>query len=74
MSLPQTQVTHHAVNAAAVATPTLLTWVQAPEALTVITAILGIIWYLILIGEKIVSIVRRYRGSQETKRNGEVAK
>jgi hypothetical protein len=72
MSLPQTQT--HAVNAAAAAGPMFLAWVQAPETLTVLTAVLGIIWYCILIGEKIVSMVRRYRGSQETKQSGKTIK
>lgn len=44
---------HHAANAAAVVIPVASVTFHLPEVITVLVGILGIIWYAILIGEKI---------------------
>jgi uncharacterized integral membrane protein len=61
MALEQVQdhVIHHAANTAAVAFPLLTFWLNAPQILTITTAVLGVIWYCILIGEKVWSWRRK---------------
>lgn len=51
----QDQVIHHSANAAAFALPALSVWLNAPFILTIVTGVLGVIWYLILIGEHIAA-------------------
>jgi hypothetical protein len=51
----QDQVIHHAANFAAITIPVVSFSLNGPEAFTYITSILGIIWYLILITERVVS-------------------
>jgi hypothetical protein len=62
MSIAQTQdaVIHHSANAAAVTIPVLSAWLNAPVLLTVVTSILGIVWYCILIGEKVLAWKQRH--------------
>ena len=55
----QDQVIHHAANTAAVTFPLMSLLLNAPQILTVVTAILGVIWYSILIGEKIYNWRKR---------------
>jgi len=51
----QDHVIHHAANTAAVVFPIMSLWLNAPMILTIITGVLGVIWYCILIGEKIMA-------------------
>lgn len=46
-------IAHHAANVAAIAFPMASVVLHLPEVVTVVVGILGIIWYGILIGEKI---------------------
>lgn len=46
-------IAHHAANAAAVVFPVASVVLHLPEIVTVVVGILGIVWYAILIGEKI---------------------
>lgn len=55
----QDQVVHHAANTAAVTFPLMSLWLNAPQILTVVTAVLGVVWYCILIGEKIYTWWKR---------------
>ncbi len=55
----QDQVIHHSANAAAVTFPLMALWLNAPMIFSITTGVLGIIWYCILIGEKIAAWRRR---------------
>lgn len=52
---------HHAANAAAVVIPVGAAVFHLPEYVTMITAGLGAIWYLILIGEWLYKKYRSFR-------------
>jgi hypothetical protein len=56
----QDQVIHHSANAAAIVIPVMSSWLNGPLILTYLTGALGIIWYCILIGEKIIAWKRRH--------------
>lgn len=60
-SQTQEAVIHHAANAAAVAIPVGSVVFHLPEWVAVTAGILGIIWYLILIGEKITGWVMAHK-------------
>jgi hypothetical protein len=55
----QDPVVHHGINAAAVLIPTVSFLLQAPPYLTVLLSLLGIVWYTILIAEKLISWLRK---------------
>jgi hypothetical protein len=63
-SQAQEVVIHHSANAAAVAIPVGFYIFHAPELLTGATALLGAVWYLVLIVERINS----YRDRIEAER------
>jgi len=73
MSQSHTQdvVVHHAANAAAVAIPVGSVVFHLPEWVAIVAGCLGIIWYMILIGEKISGWVvkARKRGVPEDPRD-----
>lgn len=53
MNTPQSDAAaHHAANAAAVAIPVGSVIFRLPEIVTLVVGVLGIIWYAILIAEK----------------------
>jgi hypothetical protein len=59
----QDTTVHHAANAAAIVIPTMSLGLNGPAILTWTTALLGCIWYAILIGEKIAGWIRRRKSS-----------
>ena len=50
---------HHAANIAAIVIPTLSFSLNGPAVLTYTTSVLGIVWYGLLIGEKIYHWTKR---------------
>jgi hypothetical protein len=54
-STGQEAVIHHAANTAAIAIPVGAVMFHLPEIVAIITGILGIVWYSILIVEKVAS-------------------
>lgn len=52
---------HHAANTAAIIIPLMSISLHGPEILSYTTASLGIVWYAILIGERIASWISRRR-------------
>ena len=60
---------HHAANAAAVAFPVASVVLHLPEIVTVVVGILGIVWYGILIGEKIMGWVKQMKQIRASSRN-----
>ncbi len=60
-SRTQDAVIHHAANAAAVAIPAGAAVFHLPDILTIMTAIAGLLWYAILISEKVALWFRKYR-------------
>lgn len=52
---------HHVVNAAAIGTPLLSFMSQMPGVVTMITGILGAIWYILLISKEIAARRRAAR-------------
>lgn len=65
MSVPQDIAAHHAANAAAIIIPTMSFLLNAPQILTGLTAFLGVIWYAILIGEKLIGWVKQSRNPRD---------
>lgn len=57
----QEAVIHHAANAAAIAIPTGAVVFNLPEWVAVVTGCLGIIWYSILILEKVSGWYRKWK-------------
>jgi hypothetical protein len=55
----QDHVIHHAANAAAIVIPVMSSLLNGPMILTYLTGTLGVIWYCILIGEKIATWRKR---------------
>ena len=51
---------HHAANAAAIVIPAGAAMFNLPNTIVLITAILGALWYIILIAEKIATYRRRW--------------
>lgn len=57
----QDHVIHHSANVAAVAFPLVSLWLHAPQAFTYLTSGLGVVWYSILIAEKITYHLQKWR-------------
>ena len=59
------QVAHHAANAAAVAVPVAAVAYHLPDYLVYSTAIAGLIWYIMLISEKLSRWYRKWQGDHD---------
>lgn len=57
----QNTMGHHTANVTAVAVPAVSWSLHGPEVITYITAGLGAVWYLILIGKEVASWFRKRR-------------
>jgi hypothetical protein len=61
----QDHVIHHAANAAAITFPVMSVVLKAPYIFSFVTGFLGMVWYCILIGEKIAA----WRQRRKDRRN-----
>ena len=57
----QDHAIHHAANFAAITIPVLSDVLNAPRAWTNLTIFLGVVWYCILIGERVYSWYAKWK-------------
>jgi hypothetical protein len=65
-SQTQEAIIHHAANAAAIVFPVSAVLLHMPEVIAIITGLLGIIWYSILIVEKVALWRTQWRQTRES--------
>ncbi len=60
----QDNMIHHAANTAAIAIPMMSIALHGPQILSYTTAGLGCVWYGILIGERVMGMISRWKSKK----------
>lgn len=66
IALAQDTAAHHAANVSAIAIPVISVSLNGPLILSYATGVLGVIWYLILIAERVNAWIQRRKAARKS--------